>query len=81
MHSEYNAELKILLNVPTEPQEWMDGVKLKLNPEKKMNYHHRSKSHQRVACTKVPCPTPPKQYLSVGGSKEAGCYLRLRQLL
>ena len=39
-----------------------------------MIYHHRSRSHQRVACTKFPCPTPPKQYLSVGGSKESGCY-------
>ena len=31
--------------------------------------------YQRVACTKFPCSTPPKQYLSVGGSKESGCYI------
>ena len=43
----------------------MVGVKLKLSPEKKRIYHHRSKSHQRVACTKFLCPTPPKQYPSV----------------
>ena len=34
-------------------------------------YHYRSKSHQRVTCTKFPCSTPPKQYLSVSGSKES----------
>ena len=48
----------------------MNGVKLKLNPEKKRIYHNRSKSYQRVACTKFPCSTPSKQYLSIGGSKK-----------
>ena len=60
----------------------VDGrCQTKTKPRKNRIYHYRSKSHQRVACTKFPCSTPPKQYLSVGGSKKSGCYFRLRQLL
>ena len=44
-------------------QEWMDGVKLKLNPEKTEFIIIGQKGHQRVACTKFPCSTPPKQYI------------------
>ena len=71
----FDSSMEELTECLKSVQEWMVGVKLKLNPEKKRIYHHRSKSHQRVACTKFPCPTPPKQYLSIGGSKESGCYL------
>ena len=46
----------------------MVGVKLKLNPEK-TEFIIIGQKAIRVACTKFPCPTPPKQYLSVGGSK------------
>ena len=77
----FDSSMEELTECLKSVQEWMDGVKLKLNPEKKQIYHYRSKSHQRVACTKFPCSTPPKQYLSVGGSKKSGCYFRLRQLL
>ena len=77
----FDSSMEELTEYLKSVQEWMDGVKLKLNPEKKRIYHYRSKSHQRVACTKFPCSTPPKQYLSVGGSKKSGCYFRLRQLL
>ena len=78
----FDSSMEELTECLKSVQEWMDGVKLKLNPpQKKLIYHCRSKSHQRVACTKFLCPTPPKQYLSVGGSKESGCYIQLRQLL
>ena len=71
----FDSSMEELTECLKSVQEWMVGVKLKLNPEKNRIYHHRSKSHQRVACTKFPCSTPPKQYLSVGESKESGCYL------
>ena len=71
----FDSSIEELTECLKSVQEWMVGVKLKLNPEKKRLYHYRSKSHQRVACTKFPCPTPPKQHLFVGGSKESGCYL------
>ena len=77
----FDSSMEELTECLKSVQEWMDGVKLKLNPEKNRIYHYRSKSHQRVACTRFPCSTPPKQYLSVGGSKKSGCYFRLRQLL
>ena len=76
----FDSSMEELTECLKSVQEWMDGVKLKLNPEKNRIYHYRSKGHQRVACTKLPCSTPPKQYLSVGGSKKSGCYFRLRQL-
>ena len=63
----FDSSMEELTECLKPVQEWMDGVKLKLN-------HQRSKSHQRVACTKFSCSTPPKQYLSVGGSKKSGCY-------
>ena len=61
----FDSSIEELTECLKSVQEWMDGVKLKLNPKKRI-YHYRSKSHQRVACTKFPCSTPPKQYLSVG---------------
>ena len=58
---------------------------IRLHPHIKFHFYvddtQLYKSHQRVACTKFPCSTPPKQYLSISGNKESGCYLRLRQLL
>ena len=73
----FDSSMEELTECLKSVQEWMVGVKLKLKKktEKKRIYHHRSKSHHRVACTKFPCSTPPKQYLSVSGSKESGCYL------
>ena len=76
----FDSSMEELTECLKSVQDWMDGAKLKLNPEKKRIYHCRSKSHQRVACTKFPCSTPPKQYLSVSASKESG-YFQLRQLL
>ena len=70
----FDSSMEELTECLKSVQKWMDGVKLKLNPEKKRIYHNRSKSYQRVACTKFPCSTPSKQYLSVGGSKKSGCY-------
>ena len=49
----------------------MDG-RCQTKPRKKQIYHYRSKSHQRVTCTKFSCSTPPKQYLSISGSKNLG---------
>ena len=77
----FDSSMEELTKCLKSVQEWMDGVKLKLNPEKKTIYHHRSQSHQRVVYTKFPCPTRPKQYISVGGNKESWCYLSLKQLL
>ena len=77
----FDSSMEELTECLKSVQEWMDGVKLKLNPEKNRIYHYRSKSHQRVTCTKFSCSTPPKQYLSVSGSKKPGCYCQLRQLL
>ena len=52
----------------------VDGrCQTKTKPRKKRIYHYRPKSHQRVACTKFPCSTPPKQYLSIS-------YYHLRDL-
>ena len=76
----FDSSMEELTECLKSVQEWMDGVKL-TKPRKNRIYHDRSKSHQRVARTKFPCPTPPKHYLSISGSKESGYYLRLRQLL
>ena len=36
---------------------------------------YTSQLSQVIACTKFPCSTLSKQYLSISGSKESGCYL------
>ena len=57
-------------------QESMVGVKLKLNPEKKNQFNIiGQKAIRESLAPNLPVATPPKQYLSIGGSKESGCYL------
>ena len=67
-------------NFDSSMEELTECLKSKTKPRKNRIYHNRSKSYQTVTCTKFPCSTPSKQYLSVE-SKKSGCYFRLRQLL
>ena len=70
----FDSSMEELTECLKSVQEWMVGVKLKLNPERNKFIIIGQKA-TRVPCTKFSCSTPAKQYLSVGGSKESGCYL------
>ena len=61
-------------------QEWMDGVKLKLNPEKTEFIIIGQKAIRESLAPNFPVPLVQNN-ISVSGSKKPGCYFRLRQLL
>ena len=76
----FDSSMEELTECLKSVQEWMDGVKLKLNPEKNKFIIIGQKAIRESLAPNFPVPLLQNN-ISVGGSKKSGCYFRLRQLL